>query len=222
MKITKYNQATLLIETKGKRILVDPSDINYRESLLEKWINIDYILITHKHGDHCYLDAVNKIILRDKAIVYTTREVVNNHNIISYKIIKENDVVDLGDIKIEVTHAIHGYLTGMRERNIEILENVGFIIDDGTKRLYITSDTINFYNQYKCDILCMPFNGNGLTLGLIDGTSFIKGIKPSLVLPIHMQHPNPIMNPDKEVLSVYLEQNEINYKILDLYESIEV
>lgn len=222
MKITKFNQATLLIETKNKRILVDPGDINYSDSLLEKWTNIDAILITHKHGDHCYLDAINKIILRDKALVYTTREVVNSHNIISYNIVKENDVIEIDGIKIEVTHAIHGYLTGMRERNIEILENVGFIIDDGDKRLYITSDTINFYNRYKCDILCMPFNGNGLTLGIIDGTSFIKGIKPSLVLPIHMQHPNPIMNPDIEELSNYLDENDINYKILDLYESIEV
>ena len=34
MKITKYNQSCLLIETNNKRILVDPGTIGYDESLL--------------------------------------------------------------------------------------------------------------------------------------------------------------------------------------------
>ena len=32
----------------------------------------------------------------------------------------------------------------------------------------------------------MPFNGNGLTLGLVDSIDFIKDINPKLVLPIHL------------------------------------
>lgn len=125
MKITKYNQACLLIETKGKRILVDPG-------------------------------------------------------------------------------------------------NVGYIIDDGNTILYTTSDTINFYNDYKCNVLCMPFNGNGLTMGIVDGIAFAKTINPKLLLPIHMELPNPIMNPNIDVLKKNIEENNMNYKILSIGESIEV
>ena len=53
MKITKYGQSCVLIETKGKRILIDPGDYEFKDSFLEKdWTNIDVILITHMHGDH--------------------------------------------------------------------------------------------------------------------------------------------------------------------------
>ena len=222
MKITKYNQSCLLVETNNKRILFDPGSIGYNDSLLDEWTNIDYIFITHKHGDHCKDDAVNAIVNRDGAKVYTTKEVQENHNLINTIIVKENDVVDLGDIKVEVVKAIHGYLTPMKTSGGEVLENVGYILDDGRKRLYTTSDTIGFNNDYKCDILCMPFNGNGLTLGIIDGVMFAKDINPEIVLPIHMEHPWPFMNPNLDALKAEIEKEGINYKILELKETIEL
>lgn len=222
MKITKFNQSCLLIETKNKRILVDPGKIGYNETLLNDWINIDYILITHRHWDHCNEDAINIIAKRDNARIYTTKEVAENNNLINPVIIKQGDVIDLGDIKVEVTKAIHGFFTKMKKSGGEIFENVGYIIDDGEKRLYITSDTINFNNNYKCDILCMPFNGNGLTLGIIDGVMFAQDINPELLLPIHMEHPLPFMNPDIELLKSEIEKAGIEYKILNLKETIEI
>ncbi|MDD3187481.1 MAG: MBL fold metallo-hydrolase [Bacilli bacterium] len=222
MKIAKYNQSCLLIETNNKRILIDPGVIGYYDGLLNKWKNIDIILVTHKHQDHCNKEAIEEIIKRDNSKLYITDEIQKEFNFVKYNIIKENNIIKEDNITIEVVHAIHGYLAGMREKGIEIKENVGYIIDDGKNRLYTTSDTIGFYNDYKCNILCMPFNGNGLTLGLIDGLSFIKSINPDLVLPIHTEHPNPIMNPNIKSLKEMLTQNNINYEILDLEESIEI
>lgn len=222
MKITKYNQSCLLVETNGKRILFDPGNFGYVDSLLDEWINIDYIFITHKHGDHCKDDAINYIVNRDGAKVYTTKEVINSHNLLNTTIVKEGDVVDLGDIKVEVTKAIHGYLATMKNSGGEILENVGYILDDGNKRLFTTSDTIGFNNNYKCDILCMPFNGNGLTIGIVDGVLYVKDMNPELLLPIHMEHPLPYMNPNIDVLKKALDEANINYKILELRETIEV
>ncbi|MBU0460828.1 MAG: MBL fold metallo-hydrolase, partial [Nanoarchaeota archaeon] len=56
MKITRFAQSSILIETEGKRILLDPGNLQYKESYLNnEWNNIDILLITHKHGDHCHL-----------------------------------------------------------------------------------------------------------------------------------------------------------------------
>lgn len=220
MKITKYNQSTLLLDTKGLRILIDPSSIGYTEKMLEEWINIDIILITHKHPDHCSIEAINQIVKRDSAVVYTTKEVSDKYDL-KCRIVASSNTYQFKDILIEVTEAVHGYLTGMRENDNEIKENVGYIIDDGDTRLYTTSDTINFYNEYKCDVLCMPFNGNGLTMGLFDGLGFVKGIKPKLLLPIHMQHPLPFMNPDLNELRKMLDEEKINYVVMGVNESIE-
>lgn len=223
MRITKYNQSCLLVETEKKRILIDPGRIGLTDEMINNnWTNIDVILVTHKHFDHCDVDAINSIIKRDNSKLYTSREVVNTYSLTNPNVVKENDVFDLENITIEVTKAVHGFLTPMKENNGEVKENIGFIIDDKKTRLYTTSDTINFNNEYKCDVLCMPFNGNGLTMGIIDGIGFVKGINPGLLLPVHMQHPNPIMNPDINNLKRELERENIHYKILRVEESIEI
>ena len=67
----------------------------------------------------------------------------------------------------------------------------------------------------------MPFNGNGLTLGIIDGINFAKQINPKLLLPIHMQHPKDIMNPNINQLKQELEYNGIKYKIMKIGETID-
>ena len=222
MKITKYNQSCLLIETNNKRILIDPGSINYDGTLLDEWNNIDYILVTHRHSDHCNSEAINTIINRDNAKLYTTQEVVDNVELINPTIVKAGDILDWGDIKVEVTKAIHGFIIVMKYNGGEILENVGFIIDDGSKRLYTTSDTITFNCNYKCDILCMPFNGNGVTMGIIDGTTFAKDLNPELVIPVHMEMAEPYMNPNIDALKSELDKEGITYKILETKEYIEI
>lgn len=222
MKITKFNQSCLLVETNNKKFLIDPGNIGYEVSLLNEWKDIDYILITHRHGDHCNVDAINTIAKRDNAKIYTTKEVADNTSLINPIIVKQGDIIDLENIKIEVTKAIHGFFTPMKKAGAEIFENVGYILDDGHKRLYTTSDTINFNNNYKCDILCMPFNGNGLTLGIIDGVMFAQDINPELLLPIHMEHPLPFMNPDVDILKSEIEKAGIKYKLLNVKDTIDV
>ena len=222
MKITKYNQSCLLIETNNKRILVDPGNIGFNESILNEWNNINYILVTHRHPDHCNVEAINTIVKRDNAKIYTTKEVVEKVDLINAIIVKQGDIIDLEDIKVEVTKAVHGFLTKMKESGGEIFENVGFIIDDGNKKIYTTSDTINFNNNYKCDVLCMPFNGNGLTLGIIDGVAFAKDINPEIIIPIHMEHPLPYMNPDINKLKAEMDSTGLKYKFLNVKESIIV
>ncbi len=62
MKLTLFGHSYILIETKGKRILVDPGKLLFDESLIKNdWANIDILLVTHKHGDHCFTDAIKQI-----------------------------------------------------------------------------------------------------------------------------------------------------------------
>ena len=40
MKITRYPQSCLLIETKGKKILIDPGILKYKDEYYNKWYNM--------------------------------------------------------------------------------------------------------------------------------------------------------------------------------------
>ena len=217
MKITKFPQSCLLIETKGKKILVDPGNLKYKEEYFDIWNNVDIILITHKHPDHCNTEILEK--LNKNIIIYSTKEVAEANKSLKISIIKENDIIELDDIKIKVVHAIHGYQPLLKGAK-EVHENVGYIIEDGQNRLYTTSDTICFKNDYKTDILCIPVTGHGLTMSAFEAALYAKEVEAVLTIPIHMD--NPAFPPDFDFIKEMFEKYEVEYEILENDESIEV
>lgn len=216
MKITKFTQSCLLIETKGKKILVDPGNLKYKEEYFDIWNNVDIILITHKHPDHCNTEILEK--LNKNIIIYSTKEVAEANKSLKISIIKENDIIELDNLKIEVVHAIHGYQP-LSKGAKEVHENVGYIIDDGENRLYSTSDTICFKNDYKADILCIPVTGYGLTMSAYEASLYAKEVGAVLTIPIHMD--NPAFPPNFDFIKEMFEKYEVEYEILENDESIE-
>lgn len=217
MKITKFPQSCLLIEAKGKKILVDPGNLKYKEEYFDIWNNVDIILITHKHPDHCNTEILEN--LNKNIIIYSTKEVAEANKSLKISIIKENDIIELDNIKIEVVHAIHGYQPLLKGAK-EVYENVGYIIDDGQNRLYTTSDTICFKNDYKADILCIPVTGHGLTMSAFEAALYAKEVGAVLTIPIHMD--NPVFPPDFDFIKEMFEKYEVEYEILENDESIEI
>ena len=220
MKITKFAQSCILIETKGKRILIDPGVIQYDKSLLnEYWHDIDVLLVTHKHTDHCHIEAVKAIIQNPKTKFYTSQEVASQYPELSLtKTVKVGETIDVDSIKIEVTNAVHGFQPFLKSGN-EIHENIGFIVDDGEKRVYQTSDTISFDNNYKCDVLFVPVCNHGLVMDPFSAALFAKETGANLVIPIH--YDNPKYPADLDLVKKEFDKQNLNYKFLNIGESIE-
>lgn len=215
MKITKYPQSCLFIETNNKKILIDPGKLKYQDHFYEEWKKADIILITHKHGDH-----INNDVLKDIHVpIYTTQEVQNTYSDLNFTIVKENDILNFDNIKIEVVKAIHGYNPMLKGKG-EVFENVGYIIDDGNHRLYATSDTICFNNDYKADIIAIPVTAHGLTMSSFEAALFAKDLEANLVLPIHMD--NETYPTDMEYMKKNFERFHTNYKVLKIEETIEI
>lgn len=215
MKITKYPQSCLMIETNNKRILVDAGGLKYKEKYFDIWKQADIILLTHKHGDHIKSDVLKDINIP----IYSTEEVQNTYPEIKFNIVKENDILDFDDVKVEVVKAIHGY-NPLLKNGGQVFENVGYIIDDDKTRLYITSDTICFNNDYKADIVALPVTAYGLTMSSYEASLFAKELGAKLVLPIHMDNEKYPTN--LEYMKKNFETFDINYKVLEIEESLEV
>ena len=127
MKITKFPQSCLLIETKGKKILIDPGNLKYKEEYFAIWNNVDVILITHKHPDHCNAEVLERINPGIK--IYATQEVQDTYKNLPIHSVKAKDCIELEGIHIEVVHAIHGYQP-LLKGDKEIHENVGINLGD--------------------------------------------------------------------------------------------
>lgn len=217
MKITKFPQSCLLVETKDKKILIDPGSLKYKDEYFNIWNTVDLILITHKHGDHCYNEILEKLNKNIK--IYSSSEVQKANPNLNINVVKENNIIELDDIKIEVVKAIHGYQPLLKGAG-EIYENIGFIVDDGKTRLYTTSDTICFKNDYKTDILCVPVTGHGLTISAFEAALYAKEVGAVLTIPIHMD--NSKFPPDIDYIKEMFEKFEVEYEILENDETIEI
>jgi len=220
MKITRFAQSCILIETNGKRILLDPGNLQYKESYPDhEWKDIDVLLVTHKHGDHCHLDVIKKITNDAKTKFYSTREVANAFPELTPNIVKEGDVLTLDGVNIEVVRAVHGFMPFLKGGN-KVDENVGFIINDGKNRAYQTSDSICFENNYKCDILFVPICNHGLVMGPFEAALFAKETGAKLVIPIH--YDNPKFPADLKGAEKHFTEQGLNFKFMQIEETIEI
>ncbi len=220
MKITRFAQSCLLIEANEKRILIDPGYIQYKESYPQKeWSDIDVVLVTHKHGDHCHRDAIKEILKNPKTKFYTSQEVADAFPELSPEIVKDGDILIFDNVKVEVIKAVHGWIP-LFKRGKEINENIAFIIDNGVNRAYQTSDTICFENSYKCDILFVPVVNHGVVMGSWEAALFAKETGAKLVIPIHYDNPSHPAN-FKQIEKDFKRQG-LNFKFLKIEETIEV
>ncbi len=218
MRLTRFGQSCILIETNNKRVLIDPGSLLYDDSLLkESWINIDVLLVTHKHGDHCNVEAINEIVKNPKTRFYTTQEVADAYTQLSPQIVKTGEVLDFDDIKVEVVKAVHGYIPTLKGGK-EIKENIGYIINDGVNRAYLTSDTICFDNNYKADVVFVPVCNHGVVMSPFEAALFAQETGAKLVVPVH--YDNPKYPVDLDVVKKEFEKQGLNYKILKFKESI--
>ena len=227
MKITKYPQSCFLLESKGEKIIIDPGNMvktHMSDFDINSWTNIDIILITHKHSDHCDAELVKEIQNQNpNALIYTNSEVAQilKENGINTNVVKENDNLEFNDIKVEVTPAQHGYLYLMKGGKFP-KENIGYIIDDGKHRVYHTSDTIMFEHNLKADIVLAPISGHNVVLEPLCAIEFANNdIGADLLIPCHYEHENhPIGTSWFEEAAKKL--NFTKYKILQNGESIEI
>ena len=220
MKITRFAQSCLLVETRRKRILIDPGAILFKESYpRNEWSDIDAILVTHRHEDHCHADAIKEILKNPKTKFYSSQEVAHSHPELSLEVVKEDDRITLDNVNVEVVKAVHGWIPPFKEGK-GIKENIAFIIDDGTHRAYQTSDTICFENNYTCDVIFLPVTDHGIVMGPWDAALFAKETGAKLAIPIH--YDSPKHPADFSAVKKEFEAQNLNYKFLEIGESVEL
>lgn len=215
MLIKKYPQSCVFIETDSKKILVDPGQLNYSEEFLDEWKEADMVLVTHKHFDHIHPDVLKKL----KIPIYSSKEVADAYPELEINVVARGDALNFYNLKVEVTKAVHGYIPPFKDGG-EVLENIGFIIDDGNTRVYATSDTICFRNDYKADVVLLPVTAHGLTMSPFEGALFVQELGAKLVLPIHMD--NPKYPTDIVYMRDMFDKEGLKYKVLEVGDVVEV
>jgi L-ascorbate metabolism protein UlaG (beta-lactamase superfamily) len=174
MKITKFGHCCLLIEEGHLRILTDPGNYNDTPDVE----NIDVILISHEHPDHCHVDSIKEILAKNtqaQIIAHTSVGKILEEQGIAYTLISDTEELIVKGVSIQSFGTEHACV----HHDLPKVQNTGFYIN---RFLFYPGDS--FHNPHQdITILALPVSGPWMKLE--EAIEYTKTIKPKVVFPVH-------------------------------------
>jgi len=184
MKLKWLGHASVMIETGGKIVYIDPYQGEYERKA-------DLIVVTHGHGDHLNKPKLS-IASKNDTIFVAAKSCAKE---ISGKVVsmEAGQKEKFGGIEIE---AVHSY-NDKRFRSPGVPfhpkgQNIAVIIRSEGKSVFHASDT-DFIPEMKTlpaiDVALLPIDGT-YTMDVPEAVEATLAIKPKMVIPIHRREAN--------------------------------
>jgi L-ascorbate metabolism protein UlaG (beta-lactamase superfamily) len=194
-RITWLGHATVLVETaKGTKILIDPfiaENPKYPKDFVlpEK---IDYILLTHGHGDH--ISDVVPVAAKHGGTVVAIFELasyVAGKGVAQTIGMNLGGTVQLDDVAATMVEAKHSSAAQDEQGTHEVGVAAGYVlhVTDGPV-LYHAGDTAVFGDMnlirelYRPQVAMLPIGGH-YTMGPKEAALATRFLEPAMVLPLH-------------------------------------
>lgn len=193
-KLTWLGHATFLLESAGKRILIDPWVMNNPAcpDELKDVGSLDGILITHAHFDHIG-DAVD-IARGTGAQVVAIAETagwLGSKGVDNTIDMNKGGTVDVAGVRAHMTHAVHSCGISDGDRIVYGGEAAGYVVElENGFKLYHSGDTAVFSDMaligklLQPDIALLPI-GDHYTMGPRSAAEAIRLLGVKTVVPMH-------------------------------------
>jgi len=177
--------ASVEVKLDNKLILIDPWLTNPKSPVKpEEYSNVDYVVVTHDHGDH--LGEALDILKRTKAKFIGIYELANymiEQGVSSDRVIGGNigGPIKVDDFTFILTPAYHSSARG-HPTGVVVIGKEASIYHAGDTGLFAEMEFIG--ELYKPKIALLPIGGL-FTMGPVEAAKAVELIKPEVVIPIH-------------------------------------
>ena len=191
-KLTFLGHDAFLLEQDSYRLIIDPFlSGNPSAKTKSGSIQVQYVLLTHAHGDH-FGDAV-AIAQANEALIIAPNELAvycSNIGLKSHPMhIGGSHVFPFGRVKLTIAH--HGSGLDLGGEALTYMGNpCGFLITLGGKTIYHAGDTGLFLDMKligeldAIDVALLPI-GDNFTMGIDDAVRAAEFLQAKLVVPMH-------------------------------------
>lgn len=180
--ITFVGHGTLMMQFQGKVIQIDPVAQYADYSTMPK---ADLILITHEHGDHLDLKAI-EATAKSETEVWLTKTCAEKYP--AGKVMANGETKDFQGIKIEAVPAYN--IVNQRGPNMPYHPKGvgnGYVLTFADKKVYVAGDTENIpelANLKNIDVAFLPMN-LPFTMTPEMVAEAAKMFKPAILYPYH-------------------------------------
>lgn len=193
-----------MIETGGKRVLLDPGIYSHGQNFAKM---LDLVLITHEHQDHLHLESLRVILENNPGVkivsVPAVKKLLESERIDS-ETLAAGRITKLGSVAIEAFGGKHAEIY----KTLPQVENVGFMIDN---KFYFPGDS--FASPGKpADILALPFAGPWMKIS--EAIDFAQAVKPKICFPVHDGNLKSL-GAARNLVNRILKENNIAFHVVE-------
>ena len=200
VKLTYYGHACFLVEGGGSKLIIDPFlKGNPAAPVNPSQVKVDYVLVSHAHGDH-WGDAA-AIAKSNGATIIANAEIsgyAGKRGLKAHALhIGGGFNFPFGRVKLTIAQHGSSFPDGTYGGN-----PAGFLLTLEGKNIYHACDTGLFYDMKLIgdngiDVAILPI-GDNYTMGPDDALKAVELIQPKVVIPIHYNTFDVIrQDPDK-------------------------
>jgi L-ascorbate metabolism protein UlaG (beta-lactamase superfamily) len=211
LTISFIGHGTLMFEFNDMVIHVDPT---MREADYSELPDADLILVTHQHGDHLDLVAINHVLKKDCPVIMTQTCIEQLEDFKGAVIMGNGDSKTLKGIPVD---AVPAYNIQHKRSNGQAFHPKGegnaYILTFGDKRVLIGGDTENIPEikaLENIDIAFLPMNlPYTMTPEMVADVA--RAIQPEVLYPYHFGETDP-----EELVRLLKDEKTIEVRIRDL------
>lgn len=209
--ITFIKHGSVMFEYDGQVIHVDPV---MRMGDYSKLPDADLILITHHHGDHLDINAIEKIRKQNTRIVATHKCIENSEELKDVTIMENGDVKAIAGLEI---HAVPAYNIKHKRDNGEAYhvkgQGNGYVVKFADKKVYVAGDTENIPEMKRLENIHVAFLPMNLpyTMSPEMAADAAKMFRPGILYPYHLGRTDPT-----KLADLLKDEEDIEVRIRDM------
>jgi L-ascorbate metabolism protein UlaG (beta-lactamase superfamily) len=174
MRVTKFEHATVTIETEGSKLVIDPGSFTLP---LNDLSDVVAVVITHEHPDHWTPNHLDRLLEYAPGIpIYAPEGVANAAGGYDVTVVKPGDTVTLDDFTLTFFGGTHAVI----HESIAVVDNVGVLVNGA---FYYPGDSYAVPKGVDVKLLAAPVGAPWLKIG--EAMDFVLAVAPKQAFGTH-------------------------------------